>query len=233
MMDLGCYDRGEMMKRVIVAGMMVALCACESVRTVYDEFGNVVKESESSGGEKDLTAHMEEKWDKTFSEKKNDQGIPQAVSNRVSSFQKDLDGASSTDKQFFTKRYEGADTNDVYSMQFSGAGKKYGVKEAYTGGLGERIEKELHPAFASSSRGIYSTADSYARGSARYGREGQSSASAGRSFYTRESYYTRQMEDGYIESRRETMPPPRVMTRGEYYQKSIEDTRTLLGRENE
>lgn len=215
--------------------LLLMLCACESVRTVYDEFGNVVKEPEggSGGGEKDLAAHMEEKWNNSFSEKKNAQGIPQAVSNRVSSFQKELDSASGTDKEFMTKRYDGASTNDVYSMNFAGADKRYGVKEAYTGGMGERIERELHPAFAGASKGIYSTGDSYSGSSSRYGREGENSAANGNRYLTNESYYNREMESGYFESRRESMPEPRVMSRGEYYQKSIEETRTMLGRDKE
>lgn len=221
------------MRIALMTSILLVLCACESVRTVYDEFGNEVKEHEPSTGEKDLTAHMEEKWNNSFSEKKNAQGIPQAVSNRVSSFQKDLDGASGTNKEFFTKQYDGASTNDVYSMSFAGADKKYGVKEAYSGGMGERISKELHPAFAGSGKGIYSTADSYARGSSRYGREGMSHVANGSSYSTNESYYNREMESGYFESRRESMPPPRVMSRGEYYQKSIEETRTMLGRDKD
>ena len=224
---------GTAVRIALMTSVLMALCACESVRTVYDEFGNVVKDSEPSSGEKDLTAHMEEKWNNSFSEKKNAQGIPQAVSNRVSSFQKELDGARSADKEFYTKSYDGASTKDVYSVSFAGADKKYGVKEAYGGGLGERIDKELHPAFASSSRGIYSTADAYARSNTRYGREGASSPVNGSSYLTNESYYNREMESGYFESRRNSMPAPRVMSRGEYYQKSIEETRMMLGRDND
>lgn len=221
------------MRVALMISMLLMLCACGSVRTVYDEFGNEVKESGGGGGEKDLTAHMEEKWSNSFSEKKNEQGIPQAVSNRVSSFQKELDGARSADKEFYTKSYEGASTGDVYSMRFSGAGKQYGAKEAYTGGMGARIDKELHPAFAGASKGIYSTSDRYAKGGSRYGREGAGSADSGKSYLTGESYYSRRMEDGYFESRRDSLPPPRVMSRGEYYQKSIDETRTLLGRDKD
>ena len=220
------------MRVALLSCILLGLCACESVRTVYDEFGNEVKEKESGGGEKDLSAHLEEKWNNSFSVKKNDQGIPQAVSNRVSSFQKDLDEAGGTSKQFFTKNYDGAERSDVYSMNFAGADKKYGVKEAYTGGMGERIDKELHPAFASSGKGIYSTADSYARADSRYAREGVSSPSADSRYATQESFYNGQEEHGYFESRRESMPAPRVISRGEYYQKSIEETRMMLGRDD-
>lgn len=220
------------MRIALVTGMLLLLCACESVRTVYDEFGNEVKESKTGGGEKDLTAHMEEKWNNSFSEKKNDQGIPQAVSNRVSSFQKDLDDASGTGKQFFTKSYGGVSTNEAYAVSYAGAGKKFGVKEAYTGGDRGRIDKDLHPAFATAGKGVYSTADSYARAGSRYAQEGAGNVAADRSFPTNESFYNGQAESGYFESRRESMPAPRVMSRGEYYQKSVEETRMMLGRDD-
>lgn len=220
------------MKGVLLTSVsFFLLCACESVRTVYDEFGNEVKESQ--GGEKDLSTHMEEKFNSSFSEKKNAQGVPVSVSNRVSSFQKELDGSSRVDKKFYTKQYDGASTNDTYSMTFAGAGKKYGVKEAYTGNMGERIDKELHPAFATSNKGIHGSGDAYAGAGSRYGQEGKSSSSAGKNYNTNDSYYSHDMESGYIESRRNNTPPPRVMSRDEYYRKSIQDTRTMLGRDSD
>lgn len=210
--------------------LLLLLAACDSVRTVYDEFGNVVTEQERpAGGEKDITAHMQEKWSASFSEQKNAQGVPVAVSNRVSPFQKKLDVATGTDKQFFTKSYAGADTGDVYATSYAGADKKYTAGEAYTG---SRIDKELHPAFAGEGRGLYSTADSFAAASSRYGLESQPSPGSSKRYATSESYYSREMESGYIESRRGNTPPPRVMTRGEYYQKSVQDTRAMLGRDS-
>lgn len=209
---------------------LMMLCACEHERTVFDEFGNEVKPEDQMGGEKDLSSHMEAKFNAAFSEKKNAQGIPVAVSNRVSSFQKDLDGSSRASKEFSTKRYNGADSKDVYSMRFAGAGKQYDVKEAYSGGQGDRIDKELHPAFASESKGIYGTDDAYSGSGARYGREGVGNVNNGKKYDTEESYYSHEMESGYIESRRNNTPPPRVITRDEYYRKSIQDTRAILGR---
>lgn len=208
------------------------LGACESVRTVYDEYGNEVKDTPSSGGEKDFTSYMEAKFNSSFSEKKNSQGVPQAVSNRVSSYQKDLSGSSRLDKEFSTKKYDGF-SKEAYTMSFAGAGKKFDVKEAYTGGRGSAIAKDLHPDFASKERGIYSSADSYAGAGSRYGLEGMSSTHAGRSYHTRESEYTHDTESGYIETRRNNTPPPRVMSKGEYYQKTIQDTRAILGRGND
>lgn len=221
------------MRFALLASLLFGLCACESQRTVYDEFGNEVKEpSGGGGGEKDLTTHMEEKWNASFGEQKTASGVPQSVSNRVSSFQSKLDDAGRANKEYLTKSYDGADRDSFYTMQFSGADKKYGLKEAYSGGMGERIEKELHPAFATESKGIYATSDSYA-GNSRYGREGTRSADSGKSYYTRESYYTRDTESGYIESRRDYTPPPRVMTRDEYYGKTVQDTRMMLGRDKD
>lgn len=225
------WDRRSALRWASLSLSFVALCACKSVRTVYDEFGLEVDTSQSTGGEKDFTTHMEKKFSAAFSEQKNSQGVPQAVSNRVSSYQKELRDSKRLDKEFGTKRYDGA-SKDMYTMSFAGAGKKYGVKEAYTGGRGSAVAKDLHPDFASSSRGIYSPADTYAGATSRSGLEGVRSPGAGRSYSTHESHYTRDTESGYFETRRNYTPPPKVMSKGEYYQKSIQDTRSLLGRDN-
>ena len=150
------------MRYGILPGLALLLCACQTVRTVYDEYGNEVKETQGGGGEKDLSTHMEERFNASFSEKKNAQGVPQAVSNRVSAFQKDLKDAS-LNKEYFTKNYDGSGANEMSSMSFSGSDKRFsGAKEAYSGAMRDRIEKELHPAFASGSKGIYATDDAFA-----------------------------------------------------------------------
>ena len=221
------------MRYGILPGLALLLCACQTVRTVYDEYGNEVKETQGGGGEKDLSTHMEERFNASFSEKKNAQGVPQAVSNRVSAFQKDLKDAS-LNKEYFTKNYDGSGANEMSSMSFSGSDKRFsGAKEAYSGAMRDRIEKELHPAFASGSKGIYATDDAFAGSNSRYARESTPSSMDGKSYGTQESYYSRDMESGYIETRRESMPDPRVMTKDEYYRKSIQETRTMLGRDKD
>lgn len=219
------------MKGAVLLSAVMLLSACETIRTVYDEDGKVV--SEHAGGEKDITDHFEKSFDSSFSVKKNDKGIPQAVSNRVSRFQKDLDEARRSDSVYSTSSYAGTDDRSVERMEFAGAGKAYSVHEAYTGSRGEAINKDLHPAFATSSRGLYSTADSYDAENARSALEGMRSTMAGGRYSTSESSYSTDDTSGYIESRRDNTPPPRVFSREQYYRKTIDDTRALLGREND
>lgn len=217
--------------RAIVLVGVLLLSSCGNIRTVYDEFGNVVPQDSEPGGEKDITSHMEAKFNAAFSEQRNEQGVPQTTSNRVSSFQKELDKARRTDDEFATGEFASAGSSDFYTMSFSGAGKEFNVKESYTGGRGDRIERELHPAFATDSKGIYAVGDSFLGSSARSAAEGEGNLAADRTFFTPESSYTRDTQSGYFETRRDMTPPPPVMTRDEYYRKSIDETRTILGRD--
>lgn len=217
--------------RYLAFTCLFALCACESVRTVYDENGNVVDPDAPSGGESDLASRFEKDFASSFSEKKNALGVPQATSNKVSSFQKDLDSSSRLNKDFQTGAFAGSD-NQVQTMSFSGSGKSFSTKEAYTGGLGHSISKDLHPAFATASRGVFGSDDAYS-GNSRYGYEGKKSVSASRVYSTQESVISRESTSGYFETRRGNTPPPRIMTRDQYYRKTIEETRAMLGRSND
>lgn len=208
---------------------LLLLSACETVRTVYDEAGNEVNPNAS--GESDLTAHFEKEFASSFSEKKNDQGVPQATSGKVSRYQKELDASSRLDKQFSTSSFAGAPRDEVHTMRFSDTGKAYDVKEAYSGSMGSAIEKDLHPAFATDSRGIYATGDSYASNEVRSALEGMQNRMNGQSYVTHTGRYSRDDTSGYVETRRDNTPPPRVISRDEYYRKSVRETRALLGRD--
>lgn len=211
---------------------IILLSACETVRTVYDEAGNVVEEEESSGGEKDLYEHMNKQFNSTFSTKKNESGIPVTTSNKVSSFQRKIDESGRLDKEYSTKEY--AEGREEYStMRFSDRGKVFSTKEAYSGEFGKRLEKDMHPDFAKPSRGLYSTDAAYADGQLSSPLQGMKNRARDERYATKESSYSRDTTSGYVETRRDRTPPPRVYTRDEYYGKSIEDTRSLLGRDKE
>lgn len=211
---------------------IVLLSACESVRTVYDEYGEVVDPNAPSGGEGDISSRLEKQFSSSFSEKKNDKGVPQAVSNRVSRYQQDLDASSRMDKEYGTRSYPGS-KDEVYTVSFSDSKKTYSTADAYSGAMGKAIDKDLHPAFATASRGVYGTDDSYVGGDSEAYQNGIRSAMDAKKFSTDESYYSREMTSGYVETRRDNTPPPRVITRDQYYRKTIEQTRTLLGRDKE
>lgn len=210
----------------------VLLCtSCETVRTVYDDNGNVVNPDADPGGEKDLSAHFEKEFASSFSEKKNDLGIPVASSNKVSRYQRDLDGSNRSGNEYVTGSYAGAD-RQAQTMSFAGAGKTYDVSKAYSGDMARAVSKDLHPAFATASRGVYGSDDAYADNS-RSAMEGAASLMNGKSYATTSSVYSRETTSGYVETRRDNTPPPRIMTRDQYYRKTVRETRALLGRDKE
>lgn len=221
--------------KVLVLQMLlcgVLLCACETVRTVYDENGNVVDTSSVPGGERDISERMEKEFNSSFAVKKTESGVPLSISNKVSSFQHDLDASSRSGKEFGTGAFAGG-KNSYQTTAFAGQDKFFSAKEAYTGGLGKRIDKDLHPAFADPTRGVYGTDDFFARGDMRTSLEGRRHAAGGRSYPAGESVYSRENTSGYVETRRDNTPPPRVITRDQYYRKTIEETRTMLGRDRQ
>ncbi len=95
------------MKPSLLAALYACLLlSCETVRTVYDEGGNEVKQSEGAT-ESDLFSAYEKRFDEAFSEKRNAQGVPESKSGRVSAFQKELDSARNTDSPYATKAFGG------------------------------------------------------------------------------------------------------------------------------
>lgn len=219
-----------MTRQLSALGMLCLLSACASVRTVYDEQGNVVKEHE--GGERDFADYMEEKFTSSFTEKKNEQGIPQAVSDKVSSFQSKLDQAERIDKTYLTGDYAGVGESSWGGKSYADADKTF-AKDGRYQAEGKRLDRHLHPAFATGSRGIYGEDDIYADAREQASVSGKKSTMGGE-FYTKESpYYSREEESGYIETRRNNTPPPRVYSKAEYAGKTIDEVRTMLGRDDD
>lgn len=217
------------MARCLPLLVCLLLCSCQTVRTVYDENGHVV-DPDAPGGEKDLYEHLNKQFNDSFSTKKGEDGIPITSSNKVSSYQRKRDESGRLDKEFSTSEYAGG--REAYStMRFSDQGKVYSTKEAYTGDFGKRMEKELHPDFVKSSRGLYSTDATYTGSNLRSPLQDRKSADKDTVFPTSAAPFSRESTSGYVETRRDLTPPPRVYTRDEYYGKSIEETRALLGRD--
>ena len=220
-------------KRLFSLLLSVLLCACESERTVYDEYGNVVDEAkQSTGGERDFSEYMEEKFDSSFTEKKNAQGVPQTVSNRVSPYQSDLDASKRLDKSYMTKEFSGTSKSSMQDMKFSGSGQAFDAKKAYPGAMGAQIDKDLHPDFAGADKGVYGADDLSPDAGKRSAMQGEQSTMGGE-FPTSPSFYSRDTKSGYVESRMSNTPPPPVYSRDEYSRKTIRETRTMLGRDDE
>ena len=94
-----------MLRRLTLA-LLLCCTACTPVRTVYDEHGNVVKDDDDGGGEKDLMSTFEKRFDAAFSEQKTKDGVPQTTSSKVSPFQRELDDARRIDKPYATGSFD-------------------------------------------------------------------------------------------------------------------------------
>lgn len=219
------------MLRALPVVFFLSLCACESVRTVYDANGNVVEEKQA-GGETDLYSHFEKEFNESFSEKKSDSGVPQSISGRVSSFQKDIDAArgSGKDKQFVTKSFSGSKSYDAISNKFSdanktfsGSNKEFGHKES------TMASTDMRPDFMNESHGI-SHSSRYTGDNRRSAAEGTSSSSDGLRYATTSSRYNNAGPDGYIEERRQNTPEPDIIYYRDYQERTISETKDFIHR---
>lgn len=219
------------MRRFLPCLLAVCLCACESVRTVYDANGNVVEEKQP-GGEKDLYSHFEKEFSESFSEKKSDSGVPQSISGRVSSFQKDIEAArgSGKDKQFVTKSFTGSKRFDAISNKFSdanktfsGSNKEFGHKES------SMASTDMRPDFMNESHGI-SHSSRYNGDTRRSAAEGTASSFSDLRYATTSSRYNNAGPDGYIEERRQNTPEPDIIHYRDYQERTIKETKDFIRR---
>ena len=220
-----------MMRRVLPVLFLLFLCACESVRTVYDANGNVVEEK-TPGRESDLYSHFEKQFGESFSEKKGDSGVPQSISSRVSSFQKDIDEArsSGSDKEFATKSFSGSKSYDAISNKFAGAGKSFsGSNREFGRKESAMASTDMRPDFMNESHGI-SHSSRFNDDSKRSGSEGRASSQGDLRYATTSSRYNNAGPDGYLESRRENAPEPEIIHYRDYQEKTINETKGFIHR---
>ena len=212
---------------------VLALASCESVRTVYDENGKVVKET-NGARERSLNDYFEEEFDSRFSEKKNKDGVPEAASAKVSRYQKDIDAARRNDKSYATGTYNPGGTSDY-------AGKKYSdtrnsdVRDTRYDGTHSNttFSRDTRPDFMNDSRGLSATDNPY-RGShadTRNASEGVAHNARDTRYRTPEGNISTSETNSYVEGRREKWGKPSIISSREYYRRTIEDTRTMLGRD--
>ncbi len=206
------------------------LFACESERTVYDEFGRVIPQENKPRGERSFESYLEENYDSAVQEKKTESGVPQSYSTKVSSFQSKLDESKRLDKEYFTSGYNASDKEGSARKEYAGGGSSPYASRRYVR-ESMSIDKDLHPAFASGSRGIYATEDSFSGRKDDTAISGKESAMGGEYPTGETAVFSRDTRSGYFESRSQNTPPPRIYTRDEYYGKTIRETRALLGRD--
>ncbi len=210
--------------------MLAGLLSCETVRTVYDEGGNEVKQDNSEGArESDLFSAYEKRFDESFSEKKNAQGVPEAQSRRVSGFQRELDSARDTNNPYATKSFGGTKESNLRDKDFKGTkiysgGKTYGLSRTESA-----ISRDMRPDFMNESRGI--AHDQYQGTLGRSGSEGTYTDAYDETYGTHASNYRREQESGYFESLRNQTPAPPIYDHRDTQTKEIMNIRNILGRD--
>lgn len=223
-----------MVRYLASIALATLLCStgCTPVRTVYDAQGAEVKEDDG-GGETDLMSVYEKRFNNSFSVKKTEDGVPQTVSNRVSSFQSDLEKARKTTSRFSTNSFDTGTGLDLKSKGFDGANKEFATGKA---GIDRKngntmFSRDMKPDFMNESHGIshsnrfLSVRDNRARV------EGRSTAT--HSYHLSESApYSTSESSNYFESRRYKAEQPVIIDHREYYKKHKQGIRELLGREN-
>lgn len=221
-----------LMKHLLPLLPVLFLCACTPVRTVYDQYGQEVKESEGAT-QSDLNSRFEKEFESAFMEKKGQDGVPQTSSNRVSSFQKHLDDSRRMQDEYLTKSYGALRENDSRAVIYSGADARYSRDD-------DRREKERKMAYGSDMRPDFMNPTHGISHSSRYGVDSTHRSSmdgvAGPGYHdstyaTPAADYDRDDANWYVEDRRDKTPQPTITNFREYYRQSIKSTRELLGRD--
>ncbi len=206
------------------------LPACESVRTVYDENGNVVKEDERDGAqETDLFSAYEKRFNEAFSEKRNAQGVPEAKSSRVSRYQRELDAARNADSTYSTKSYGGLKSSNLRDQSYGGSKSYAGSKSYSESRVESALSRDMQPAYMNESHGI--AHEQYKGSLSRSGAEGNYTSAYSSVYGTHASSYTREQESGYFESLRNHTPAPPIYDSKTKQMQEILRVRTLLGRD--
>ena len=218
--------------RFLLSGIvLIALASCKSVRTVYDENGREVKQHEGAR-ERSLNDYFEEEFDSGFSEQKNKDGVPEATSKKVSSFQKDIDAARRGDKEYATGTYNAGGTSSFSGKRFTGSDTKFDSSKRFEGFSGDsQYNTDLRPAFMSEGKGVARTPYTGHSSSDRYSAEGNTYDATGRIYATHDSTYSTSDTSGYFESRKDKWGKPTIISNREYYKRTIEETRSMLGRD--
>lgn len=220
------------MKHFLYITLTLTLCmmSCRSERTVYDQYGNVVKES-VPGEEKDIYTVMEERFDAAFSEKKNKDGVPETASSRVSRYQRDIDNARTGGKQFLTKAFTASSESGIRDKVYGESGKDFGGRKTFAGIKNDTYSRDLRPDFLNENRGLAHKDYMGSHIGKRSGWENRASADSGERYYAPLSQYNGHERSTYIQSRESRREQPLIYDHQNQGTKSIEDTRRLLGRD--
>ncbi len=200
------------------------LLSCSSKRKVYDDLGFEVK-GRAPGQETSL----EQRFASSFDEKRNKDGVPVAHSRKVSPFQKKLDDARRLDNEVERKSFDTGIASGLASKRFDTGDKTAPFNKRFEGSKKSAFTKDQIPDFLKEGKGITQSEhqierkDSSMQGKIVDGFHGE--------FATHGSRFSREDQSSYIESRRYNTPAPVIYSKDEYARKTIEETRSLLGRD--
>lgn len=221
------------MKRFLpLFALLSLLPSCTSVRTVYDEYGNPVEESQP-GQEKDIYQVMDSRFNASFSERRNKDGVPETASSRVSSYQRDIDAARAGGQTtYHTNSYNGFNrTSDIRSQSYAGTGRApIDRNQAYQTGS-SAYSRDLRPDFLNESHGLAHS--DYSGPMGRSSMEGRASDAQGRSYATHASQYRAHTPSGYAQSRQSKTPQPAIIDHRDQNNPNVDRTRHLLGRDEQ
>ncbi len=220
------------MRRFVPALLiMLALSACESVRTTYDANGRKVDDSPKMG-ESDLSSHYEDEFNAAFSEEKVN-GVPTSRSKRVSEYQKKLDASRREDKEFATHAYGGdLSKSNLRSNIFEGNGKRWEGNKQFAKSDKQAYDTSWRPDFMNETHGISHNNRNSANDASRMeSREHELGERASR-YATNASRYHTDDPNYYVENRRDKTPQPEITNFRDYYRQSIKSTKALLNRDN-
>lgn len=226
-----------MLPRLATLTLLALFCssACTPVRTVYDSQGNVVKEDEDNGVEKDLMSTFEKRFDNDFSEKKNADGVPITTSGKVSSFQRELDNARKIDKPFATGSFDTGRHLDLRDEGFGDASRRFSSgKDDIARTENDMYSTDLRPDFMNESHGISHTRRYHGADHAdRSDIEGIARSDRAETYHlTDYEPYSSADRNNYTEYRRNKTPQPTIIDYRDYYRQHKNSVRQLLGRDN-
>ncbi|MFI3244073.1 MAG: hypothetical protein R3Y56_07470 [Akkermansia sp.] len=201
------------------------LVACQAERTIYDSSGNVVKERK-------LGEHssLEERFAGGFDAKKNEQGIVEAESRKVSSFQGKLDESRAKMASEQGREYGGShDATGWKDKSYSDAKTTFSGSKEYKDSSKSAYSTDDIPAFMKGGKGIERTEyDHVTRDLA----DQEKTYDVGEAYAKKMSQTSREDESQFFESRRDSAPKPTIFSKDEYTRKTVEDTRSMLRRDN-
>ncbi len=211
-----------------LTALSLLFLSCETQRTYYDAGGNEI----DPPSDKAKSSSLEERFTNTFTMKKNEQGIPMATSKKVSPFQGKLDAArKGQDNTIEKKSYDGVKAFDR-SMRGDEWAKKQLDRKTFDTTKQGAYSREMTPDFLKDGKGIIAREDAMLS-SSRSAYEGRETSVSRRTHEREQGDYSTTDSSGYFVKKQEQSHAPKVIHRDEYIRMTLEETRAMMGRDEE